>query len=302
VFFVSWISGKQRQAEEQLRNARDHLEDEVQSRTAELRAANRELQAEIADRKVAEAALQAIEAELTHVSRLTMMGELTASIAHEVNQPLGAIMNYANACRRLLAAESENRAQIDQALASIADDAHRASDVIARIRALSKKKPTERAPSGVKALIDDVVAIAKFKMLARGISVRVELGGELPPVNVDRVQIQQVLLNLIMNGMEAMEAVPAATRIIDISARPAALEGEPAVVMAIRDHGTGINPADQSRLFDAFYSTKADGLGLGLAISRSIVEAHGGRLCLVPTPGPGATFQILLPIGDSANS
>lgn len=302
VFFVSWISGKQRQAEEQLRSARDQLEEKVQVRTAELRNANRKLQEEIADRQVAELALQKIEAELTHVSRLTMMGELTASIAHEVNQPLGAIMNYANACRRLLAADSDNTAQIDRALASIADDAHRASEVIARIRALSRKKPMEKAPSGVRSLVDDVVAIGEHRMLARGVLVRVDLAADLPPLWVDRVQIQQVLLNLVINGMEAMNAAQPGDRILEISARNAALEGEPAVLLAVSDHGTGVKPADEARLFEAFYSTKPDGVGLGLAISRSIVESHGGRLCLVPTDGPGATFQITLPAGQSAIS
>jgi len=302
VFFVSWVSGKQRQAEDQLRRARDHLEEQVQSRTAELQRANQDLQAEIAERKVAEEALQASEAELAHVSRLTMMGELTASIAHEVNQPLGAIMNYANACRRLLAAGPDNKTQVDQALTSIAEDARRASDVIARIRALSKKKPTEKTLTGVKALIDDVVAIAKYKMQARGTAVRVELGAELPPLWVDRVQIQQVLLNLMINAIEAMDTVPPADRILDLSARSGSHEGAAAIIVTVRDHGTGVSSADQGRLFDAFYTTKSEGVGLGLAISRSIVESHGGCLSLAPTQGPGATFQIVLPVGESAHS
>jgi C4-dicarboxylate-specific signal transduction histidine kinase len=302
VFFVSWLSGRQRQAEEQLRRARDQLDEKVQSRTAELRNANRELQAEMAERKAAEEAVRTMEAELTHVSRVTMMGELTASIAHEVNQPLGAIMNYANACRRLLAADSADKARIDQALASIADDAHRASEVIARIRALARKKPTEMALCGVKPLIADVVAIAQQKMLARGISVRVDLGAELPPLRIDRVQIQQVLLNLMINAMEAMEAVSAPNRILEISARSGSHEGEAAVIVTVRDHGPGICLADQGRLFDAFFTTKSEGVGLGLAISRSIVESHRGHLGLVPTPGPGATFQIILPVGEPAIS
>jgi C4-dicarboxylate-specific signal transduction histidine kinase len=302
VFFVSWISGRQRQAEEQLRRARDQLEEKVQSRTAELRTANRDLQAEMAEREAAEEAVRTMEAELTHVSRVTLMGELTASIAHEVNQPLGAIMNYANACRRLLAAGSADHARIDQALESIADDATRASEVIARIRALSKKKPTEKAPYGVKPLISDVVAIAESKMLARGVSVRVELAPELPPLWIDRVQIQQVLLNLMINAMEAMDAVPAPQRILEISAASASHEGEAVVLVTVRDHGPGISPADRGRLFDAFFTTKSGGVGLGLAISRSIVESHRGRLALVSASGPGATFQITLPVSAAAIS
>ena len=302
VFFVSWIGGKQRQAEEQLRRVRDDLEGQIQIRTAELQRANQELRREIDERKVAEAARQAIAAELAHVSRLTMMGELTASIAHEVNQPLGAIMNYANACRRLLAAGADHRVQVDEALASIADDAQRASAVIARLRALAKKKPTEKTLVGIKSLIDDVVAIAGSKLLARGITLRVELDAELPPLRVDRVQIQQVLLNLVINAIEAMDAMPPAARVLDIRARAGNLEKAAAIVVIIRDRGTGIRSADQCRLFDAFYTTKADGVGLGLAISRSIVESHGGRLNLVPTEGPGASFQIVLPAEEPAIS
>jgi len=301
VFFVSWISGRQKQAEELLQRARDELEEKVQSRTVELRRANDELQAEMAERKVAEEALQTMEGELAHVSRLTMMGELTASIAHEVNQPLGAIMNYASACRRLLPVNLENRAQIDQALAGIAGDADRASSVIARIRALSRKKPTERIRSEVKSLVDDVVAIARYKLVARGIAARVELALDLPPLRIDRVQIQQVLLNLIINGLEAMETVPADRRVIEIIGRSGRCDEKPAVILSVRDHGAGIDPMDQSRLFEAFYSTKSEGIGLGLAISRSIVESHGGRLCLIPTEGGGATFQISLPAEEPAN-
>jgi C4-dicarboxylate-specific signal transduction histidine kinase len=301
VFVIAWISGRQRQAEEMLQQSRDELEEKVRGRTAELKHSNDELQAEIAERMAAEEALQTMEAELAHVSRLTMMGELTASIAHEVNQPLGAIMNYANASRRLLAADVENTAQIDLALSNIADDARRASDVIARIRALSKKKPTEKAPSTVRDLMDDVLAIAKFKMLARGVTARVDLAADLPRLHVDRVQIQQVLLNLISNGMEAMETVPPRDRFIEISARLDRCEGEPAVNLGIRDHGTGVKPADQTRLFEPFYSTKSEGMGLGLAISRSIVESHGGRLSLVATQGAGATFHILLPVQGGSN-
>jgi signal transduction histidine kinase len=296
VLFASWISGQQRQAEVLLERARDELEVKVQDRTTELRRANGELQAEIAERKAAEVALQAMQAELAHVSRVTMMGELTASIAHEVNQPLGAIMNYANACRRLLAADAGKPAEINEALSKIVEDAHRASDVIARIRALSQKNPVERTPTAAKELIDDVLAIAQHELQARGVTVRIDFGAQLPPLAVDRVQIKQVLLNLIINGMEAMETVEPADRVIEISAHSSGHELEPVLILQIRDHGPGVKPADENRLFESFFTTKLDGLGMGLAISRSIVEAHGGRLSLVPGQGVGATFQIFLPV------
>ncbi|MDB6169494.1 MAG: His Kinase (Phospho-acceptor) protein [Verrucomicrobia bacterium] len=302
VFFVSVISGRQRQAEEALERARDELEERVQDRTAELKRTNEDLQAEIAERKVAETALHTMQAELAHVSRVTMMGELTASIAHEVNQPLGAIMNYANACRRLLASNQEEKAGVDQALAKIVEDAHRASDVIARIRALSKKKPTEMTSAAVKDLVDDVLAITRHEMIARGVTARVDLATGMPRLEVDRIQLQQVLLNLIINGMEAMESSPPKNRVIEITARSGQSEGEPGCMLDIRDHGTGVPAGFEGRLFAPFYSTKSEGLGLGLAISRSIVESHGGRLALVPNGGEGATFQIFLPLKSAAVS
>jgi C4-dicarboxylate-specific signal transduction histidine kinase len=301
VLFVSWISGRQRQMELLLERAREELEEKVQDRTAELRRTNDELQAEITERKSAEDALQTMQAELAHVSRVTMMGELTASIAHEVNQPLGAIMNYANACRRLLAGNQDEKVRVDAALSKIVEEAHRASDVIARIRALAKKQSTEKTATAVGDLIADVVAIANYEMRARGVAVRVDLPADLPPVRVDRIQIQQVLLNLIINGSEAMESMPPLQRVIEISARSGGSSGNvPALMVRVRDYGPGVNPVDEDRLFAPFYSTKAQGLGLGLPISRSIIEAHGGRLSLVPSEGAGAAFQVLLPVTETA--
>ena len=300
VVFVSWVSGRQRQAEDLLEQARDSLERKVLERTAELRRTNDELQAEIAERKRTEEALHTMQAELAHVSRVTMMGELTASIAHEVNQPLGAIVNYANASRRLLTATPGERDQIDQALAKIVEDAQRASDVIARIRALSKKKPPEKTAASVKELIHDVVGISNQEMRARGVMVRVNLAAELPRLHVDRVQIQQVLLNLLINGAEAMESTPPKDRAIEICAQTKRTENGPVVVL-IRDRGVGVKPEEEALLFAPFHSTKAKGLGLGLTISRSIIEAHGGSLTLMPNEAPGATFQIVLPVSEAAS-
>src|SRR5258708_36839948 len=262
VLFVSWISGRQRRTEELLERARDELEEKVQERTAELRRTNEELQAEIAERKIAEEALHTMQAELAHVSRVTMMGELTASIAHEVNQPLGAIMNYGNACRRLLSAAKENKDSIDQALAKIVEDPHRASDVIARLRTLSKKKPTEKTRLTLKDLIHDVLAIAKYEMIARGVTVRIDMDTDLPRLQLDRVQIQQVLLNLVINCIEAMETMPPKNRTSEISAHYHRSEREPAIILRLHDHGYGVNPTDEDRLFVPFYSTKSEGISL----------------------------------------
>lgn len=298
--FVSWISGRQRRAEELLQQARNELEEKVRDRTAELRRANANLLAESAERKNAESAVHTMQAELAHVSRVTMLGELTASIAHEVNQPLGAIMNYANASRRLLAANPAGTAPVDEALVRIVEDARRASDVIARIRALSKKKATERTSAAVKDLVEEVMAISNYEMRAREVTVVVNLAAELPRLQVDRVQIQQVLLNLMINGIEAMESLAPAKRVIEISAQTVRLESATVLILRVRDHGVGVAPGEEHRLFMPFHSTKAKGLGLGLTISRSIVEAHGGSLSLVPGEPPGATFQILLPVPEAS--
>jgi C4-dicarboxylate-specific signal transduction histidine kinase len=300
VVFVSWISGRQRRAEQQLEQARDELEQKVQDRTAQLRRTNDELQAEIAERKRAEEALHATRAELAHMSRVTMLGELTASIAHEVNQPLGAIMNYANASRRLLAANPAERGRVDEALGKIVEDAQRAGDVIARIRALSKKKPTEKTSAALQDLVKEVVAISNHELRARGVTVQVEVPAGLPRLQVDRVQIQQVLLNLIINGIEAMESSAPADRVIEIRAELGRNEERTVLVLRVRDRGVGIKPEDTSRLFAPFYSTKAKGLGLGLTISRSIIEAHGGTLTLAPGEKPGTTFRLLLPVPEEA--
>jgi signal transduction histidine kinase len=150
-------------------------------------------------------------------------------------------------------------------------------------------------------LIADVVAIANYEMRARGVVLRVNLGANLPAIIADRIQLQQVLLNLIINGSEAMEAMPPPQRIIELSVRSGQSEGEPALLLCVRDHGSGVEPADESRLFAPFYSTKPHGLGMGLAISRSLIEGHRGKLALVPTEGPGATLQILLPVKEKAS-
>jgi C4-dicarboxylate-specific signal transduction histidine kinase len=209
-------------------------------------------------------------------------------------------MNYANACRRLLGGGMDNAAKVDEALSRIAGDANRASDVIARIRALSRKKPTEKARLPVKDLVDEVLAIARYEIQTRSVTVRVDLAAGLPPLHVDRVQMQQVLLNLVINSMDAVEALPVGERVIEISAESRDSEDGPAVALRVRDHGPGVDPADAGRLFEPFHSTKPQGLGMGLPISRSIVEAHGGSLNLVPSEGQGAAFEALLPAREGA--
>ncbi|HZZ57580.1 MAG TPA: ATP-binding protein [Opitutaceae bacterium] len=288
VFLVSWVSGRQRMAEIQLQRARDNLDQTVKARTAELQRSNE--------------ALLAMRSELAHVSRVTMMGELAASIAHEVNQPLGAITNYANACRRLLGAAAGATADVDLALARIVEEARRASDIIAGIRRLSRKIPPERSVAEMRSIVDEVVVIVNSEARARGVRIEVRSVPDLPSLRVDRIQIQQVLLNLIMNGIEAMESLPAADRGIELTIAAGSAGSVGAIVVQVRDHGSGIGPDEVPRLFTAFHSTKPQGLGMGLRISRSIIEAHGGRLSLIPSDGAGATFQIILPVSGGASA
>ena len=242
-----------------------------------------------------EEAWQKAQAELAHVSRVATMGELTASIAHEINQPLGAIANNAQAGLRFLATGSENLQDVKEALSDILKGADRVNGIIVRMRAMAKKAPPEMAQLNFKDIVADVLICFQHELTRRHVEIELQLSKELPPVLADRVQLQQVLLNLVMNGVEAMNEVPEASRKIWVRAQPSEHNGSPAVLISVQDSGRGLKQADADRLFEAFYTTKSHGLGIGLAISRSIVEAHGGRLWLASTAGPGATFQFVLP-------
>lgn len=242
-----------------------------------------------------EQALRAREAELAHATRVMTMGEVTSSIAHEINQPLGAIVNYGNACLRLLKDGSTDLATVTPALSAIVQDANRASSVIARIRALAKKSTPEIVAVSLKDVVADVLAVVRQELTQRRIVLSTDLSEDLSPVLGDRIQLQQVLLNLVMNGIEAMSSVPEDERRLSICARSHLEEGEQFVLMAVQDSGIGLRPEQVPRLFETFYTTKVNGMGMGLAISRSIVQALGGRLRVVSNGGPGATFQFILP-------
>ncbi|MBV8353105.1 MAG: PAS domain-containing protein, partial [Verrucomicrobia bacterium] len=239
--------------------------------------------------------LRTREAELAHATRVMTMGEVAGSIAHEVNQPLGAIINYANACLRILKSGSGDLMGVTTALSAVVKDAERAAAVIARVRALAKKSPPEMAAVEVSDIISDVVALVRRELTECRIELITEVYSDLPPVLGDRVQLQQVLLNLIMNSIEAMREVGDDQRQLFIGARSHAQEGQRLVLITVRDSGVGLKSGQISRLFETFYTTKADGMGMGLAISRSIIEGHGGRLWAKPNAGQGAIFQFTLP-------
>jgi PAS domain S-box-containing protein len=252
------------------------------------------------EREQAEEALRQAQADLAHVSRVTTMGELTASIAHEVNQPLTAVVNNANACLDLLPKGAPNLEEVRDALTEIVDDTDRASAVIARVRQLARKAPFERTLLNLRDVITDVCALARYESASRRVTIRTELPEELPLVSGDRVQLQQVLLNLVVNGMDAMNSVEESQRLLVICGRREIRDGAPEVWLSVQDSGTGFKPEEMDRLFEAFYTTKPQGMGMGLAISRSIIEAHGGRLWAEPNQGQGATFLFSLP--DAGNT
>ncbi len=243
------------------------------------------------DRKRAEDALRKAQAELAHVTRLMTMGELAASIAHEVNQPLSAIATNGSACLHWLTGEPPNLAEAEETARRVIRDANRASQVIARIRALVRKTDPEKIPLDINQVVQEVIVLVRPEAAQRGVALRTELARALAPVLGDRVQLQQVILNLVINGMEAMAAPSETPRELLISSRADEPDG---IRISVKDCGIGIPAADLEKLFDAFYTTKPQGMGMGLAISRSIIENHGGRIWAAPNDGPGTTFQFTL--------
>jgi len=251
------------------------------------------------ERHAAEEALKKTATELGRVARVTAMGELTASIAHEVNQPLAAVVTNANACSRWLAAEPPNFDEAREALRRIIRDGTRAGDVIARVRAVLKKSEPVASRVDFNDVIREIVALTQSEVKRRGAVLETELAAGLPPVTGDRVQLQQLLLNLVINALDAMNSVTERPHLIRIRT---SLREPGSILVDVEDSGVGLDPGQAAHLFEAFYTTKPDGLGMGLSISRSIVEAHGGRLWASPNEGPGATFQFTLPGGEGAKT
>lgn len=247
---------------------------------------------DITERKRAENALQHAQGELAHVTRVMTMGELTASIAHEVNQPLAAVITNGNASLRWLANQPPNFEEVRECLKRIIRDGNRASAVITRIRALVKKSTTAQAQLDLNEAIREVLALTQAEALRHQVLVWTELAEDLPAVRGDRVQLQQVILNLVLNGIEAMKAVTERPRELWIRSRSADA-GQ--VLIAIQDTGSGLEAQNLEHLFEAFYTTKAEGMGMGLSISRTIIEAHGGRLWPTANGRYGATFHFTLP-------
>jgi PAS domain S-box-containing protein len=241
----------------------------------------------------AEQALRKAQAELAHVTRVTMLGELTASIAHEVNQPLAAVVANAEASLRWLNRDTPDLTAARRSIEWVVNDGCRASDVIRRVRALATKSDIETARLNLNQVVNEAIELVERELIKNNVSLQTELAPSLPEILGDRVQLQQVIINLLMNAIEAME--PLTDRPRELLIRSASSDTNQLIV-SVTDSGIGISAGSANRLFNAFFTTKSSGLGMGLSICRSIVEAHGGRMSASSNEGPGATFQFVLPV------
>src|SRR6476660_918252 len=271
-------------AKEEIKRLNDELEQRVLERTSQLMLASE--------------ALREAQAELAHVNRITTMGQLAASIAHEVNQPIAGVVTNADAALRWLGHRPPDLEKVQYSLDEIIKDGNRAGDVIGRIRALIKNVPPRKDCLEINEAILEVIALTHGEAVKNSVSLQTQLAAGLPRIQGDRVQLQQVILNLIVNAVEAMSGVSERSRELLISTG----KDSSGVLVAVQDSGPGLNPKSFDRLFDAFYTTKPGGMGMGLSICRSIVEAHGGRIWASRTAGPGATVQFTLPEGESVQA
>jgi PAS domain S-box-containing protein len=245
---------------------------------------------DITDRIHAEGALHRSQAELARVARVTTMGELATSIAHEINQPLAAIVASGNACRRWL--EKQNLTRAKESLERVIADADRACEVIKRVRSLTSKAIPEQLELNINSVVKEILAITRGELRARQVSLQLQLNDDIPPVRGDKVQLQQVVLNLVMNAIEAMAAVTGRQRVLAIKSQRAEDGG---AQVTVQDCGPGLAPSDAERIFRPFFTTKSGGIGMGLSISTTIMEAHGGRLWASPMLPCGSAFHFSLP-------
>jgi PAS domain S-box-containing protein len=251
---------------------------------------------DITDRKQAELEAKQRRDELSHLSRVALIGEMSASIAHELNQPLAGIVSNAGAGQRFIDRGKLDLQEMRELLADIGADARRASDVVRGIRGMIKKEQMGRQPIRLNDIVTNVVHILGSDALLHSCSLRTSLETNLPMVEADPVQIQQVLINLVLNAFDTMRNTPVSKRKVEITTQQ---NTDGTVRVSVRDHGVGISPETRSRLFEQFFTTKAEGLGMGLAIARSIIEAHAGNIDAENAEGGGARFHFTLPIIDA---
>lgn len=276
---ASLVSSSKKNSEAALKVARDELEMRVAERTAELQTSNVEL--------------LKTQSELANLSRSLSMGELTASIAHEVSQPLAAAVTHGEACLEWLSANPPNVQRAEQSVRKLIQDGTRAGAVLARVRALYRKEGPAKIWFDIREVIEELNLLFRDEAIRRGIAVHTEIAPDLPKIEADRVLLQQVILNLMLNAMEAMATTPEGQKHLTIRALG---ESATEIRVSVEDTGTGLDAKTSGEIFKPFFTTKPHGIGVGLSISQSILEAHGGRLWATPGPAGGATFQFTLPI------
>jgi C4-dicarboxylate-specific signal transduction histidine kinase len=270
-------------------------EDLHAQRMCDMIEGNKRLATVAVERAHSEEALRQAQAELTRVTRVTTLGELTALIAHEVNQPLAAIVADASACLKWLAADHPDLDSVREALGAVVKDGERAAEVIGRIRALLSRAPVTRERCDLAGVVHDVLPLVGPEFGRHGIVLQTALTPDLPPVIGDRIQLQQVLLNLLVNAAEAMQETRPERRRVVVRSTVERRDDGAWAVLAVQDAGVGFHALEEARLFEVFYTTKPNGLGMGLSISGSIVERHGGRLWATANSAHGATFHFALP-------
>ncbi len=250
---------------------------------------------DISARRRAEDEARRRSADLAHAARLSTIGELTSGIAHEINQPLTAMVNFAEACLRMLRSGSADTQKLEDALGQIAAQGQRAGHIIRHLRRLARKGESERVQVALNHLVRDLLGLVSNELRASGIALQLMLDESLPAVKCDRIQVEQVMLNLVRNAMDVLEAGPVQGRELIIRTRA---DTGGIIELTVEDTGEGLGADGGERIFETFFTTKADGLGIGLPISRTIIEDHGGRLWASPRPGGGAIFHVTLPVGE----
>jgi len=290
---ASWVSASKRKTEEALREARDHLEQKVAQRTAELEKSNTDLRRTMSEHDESQQALRQTQTELAHLSRALTMGELTSSIAHEINQPLTAVVAHSHACLEWLSVDPPDIGKARQTINSILRDGTRAGRVLSRIRALFSKQVHASDWIDMNEVILELTVFFRDDAMWQQMAIRTDLSPSLPRLKGDRVQLQQVVLNLMKNAMDAMQTTPAGWKELVIRSKQ---HTRSELIISVEDSGVGLSPQVADKIFDPFFTTKSEGIGMGLSISRSIIEAHHGRLWASARPSGGAVFQFTLPL------
>lgn len=289
---------RRKQLEEELRKSRDELDGRVRARTAELEDTARRLQTEIDEHARSEERILQLQAELSHISRLSVIGEMVSGLGHELNQPLAAINNYAQGCIRRLHAGKTDNADFADALQRISREASRASEIIERFRRFAKREQLQREWVSVDALVCDAIRLSELEFARHGVKMDLRLSGVMPQVFIDPIQIQQVIVNLVRNAIESTLNAPQGERAVSIQASS---PDSDSIRVNVRDNGHGLLVESVNHLFQPFFTTKANGLGMGLSLSRRIIETHGGELSAQANGDQGMTFSFVLPVSGAVS-